>query len=73
MSFPSVKNDYDQYQVVFAQSQSDNNAGLYPHHPVRVEHARTRSVCCRWFDPDELFAQDKEVEMVQKVSRDRII
>ena len=66
MSFPSVKKDYDQYQVVFTQAQSNNNGGLYPYHPARV-------VRCRWFNPDHLFAQDKEVEVVQEVSREGIM
>ena len=73
MSFSLVKKDYDQYQVVFAQAQSDNKGGLYPYYPARVENTELEFVRCRWFDPENLFAGDKEVEVVQKVSRDRIM
>lgn len=73
MSSLSLKEDYVHHQVVFAQSNSDDNGGLYPYYPATVESTGEEFVCCRWFDPEGWFERDKDVESVTEVPRDRIM
>ena len=59
--------------MVFAQSQSDNNGGLHPRYPATVEETAIKSIRCRCSDPDDEFAKHKDVELVQEISKDRIM
>ena len=73
MSSLSLKKDYVHHQVVFAQSNSDDNGGLYPYYPALVEITGDKWVRCRWFDPDGCFEGDSDVDSVTEVPRDRIM